>query len=211
MLTGGKIKEWRYNFGKFLCIETELKAVCFHRVVRIYSLIVNVICILIDKNIWVFFFIFVTKIHFKSIFGSTNSDVEYTEKSSKSRSLKRWSERLSQKYFRPEVFHKTSTVDKAKTYPTDSIFYTNEIKKKMNKFHFSIRYILLFITGACLEASIGGIRRYNCSRFMYGCPEVPFHRYDFHKCKDSLFLTQFFNFFLEADYLIFHFCASHLL
>lgn len=41
--------------------------------------------------------------------------------------------------------------------------------------------------GACLEASFGGIRRYNCSGFMYGCPDVPFHRYDVHKypaCQD---------------------------
>lgn len=41
--------------------------------------------------------------------------------------------------------------------------------------------------GHCLEAVGGNIIRYNCSKFLTGCPESHFHKYDFYKydaCKN---------------------------
>lgn len=35
--------------------------------------------------------------------------------------------------------------------------------------------------GHCLEAVGGNIIRYNCSKFLTGCPESHFHKYDFYK------------------------------
>lgn len=67
------------------------------------------------------------KIHSKTIVGSKNVDVKYRGKSLKTRSLKRKAGDVS-KVVCPEVFDKTSPIDKAKVSGTGSIYRTYLIK-----------------------------------------------------------------------------------
>lgn len=47
------------------------------------------------------------------------------------------------------------------------------------------------ILGACLEVFQGEVYRESCSRFLLGCPDEHFWRYEVYKCKKNVFYFEF--------------------